>query len=259
MPAKGLYELEVFGASGGEASGKVDDETIVAKGGKGGHAISYREFAKGATIYVFCGGKGPGSKSGASANSVNGGGVGASTSGSFGATGGGATHIAGVSSALTSIQYSNKNNIYIVAGGGGAGGVSTKDNLTDTSGAINSTVTKGAHAGGDGGGDRGGDGSGGALGGRQVSTGAADNTNFGKGEGYVATSNNSTPTETTSGGGGGWFGGGKGTNGNSGAGGSGYVGGTAGYTFRDRYYRNVNEVGKNDGNGYAFIRYLGCQ
>ncbi len=111
---------------------------------------------------------------------------------------------------------------------------------------------KGGHDGGAGGGDRGGDGSAGALGGRQVSTGTSESTNFGLAPTIPSSSG------TYSGGGGGWFGGNYGYNGNSGAGGSGYVGGMPSFTFKKKYYRAINEAGKNEGNGYTYIRYAEC-
>ncbi len=261
-PAKGLYELEVYGAAGGDAVGKLDEETVTAKGGKGGHAKAYKEFTKGATIYVVCGSKGATVDKNSNTYSVNSGGGGASTSSDFGAVGGGATHIGNAAGYIgaNGLTYDKKSSIYIVAGGGGAGGIAHVD-IESTTGVANSAVAKGAHVGGDGGGDRGTNGSGGALGGRQISTGSIDSAGFGKGEGFTVSSSSSSTyiSDAVSGGGAGWFGGGQGTKGNSGAGGSGYVGGVPGYTFKDRYYKHLNEVGVNEGNGYAFIRYLGCQ
>ena len=55
-----------------------------------------------------------------------------------------------------------------------------------------------------------------------------------------------------------FFGGNTGTNGNSGAGGSGYVGGMPAFTYKKKYYRTTNEAGKNEGNGYTYIRYVQC-
>ena len=106
--------------------------------------------------------------------------------------------------------------------------------------------------GGDGGGERGGDGSGGALGGRQISTGSYEYTNFGCAASY------SGSNSTYSGGGGGYFGGNYAFKGESASGGSGYVGGVAAFTYNKKFYGTVNEAGVNEGNGYAYIRYVEC-
>ena len=74
IPQDGIYEFEVWGASGGEA--KVDD--IVAGGGLGGRSKGYKKMKKDEVIYVFNGGSPKGTSSGA-----NGGG-----NGSGGALGG---------------------------------------------------------------------------------------------------------------------------------------------------------------------------
>lgn len=259
IPATGIYEFELYGASGANATATLDNVSVTGKGGKGGHVKAYKKMNKGDLIYVCNGGKANNTSSG-----YNGGGSGYTyTSGSkhIGAGGGGASHIAlqlgtlgqsqSGSSVSKSLTYTYRENILLVAGGGGGAGVSMTE-FANTSGAINGGYTKGPHDGGDGGGDRGGDGSGGALGGRQSSTGTSADTNFGKG------ASNSSTTITSSGGGGGWFGGNIGTNGNSGAGGSGYTGGMPSFTYKKKYYRAINEAGKNEGNGYCFIRYVQC-
>ncbi|MCM1096939.1 MAG: glycine-rich protein [Ruminococcus flavefaciens] len=260
IPADGIYEFELYGGAGGDVSANVNNEQLTAKGGKGGHVKAYKRMKRGDLIYIYNGGRGNGSSAGA-----NGGGSGGSYSGSgssrhYGAGGGGATHVALCSGQLgssmtgdnadKSLNYSHRDNILLVAGGGGGGGISS----TSYSGYSDSTqnYTAGAHDGGDGGGDRGGDGSSGGLGGRQISTGSSEDTNFGKGASY------SGSYTTYSGGGGGWFGGSCGLNGNSGAGGSGYVGGMPSFTLDKVYYRAVSEAGKNDGNGYSYIRYIKC-
>lgn len=262
IPADGIYEFELYGAAGKEATGTVNSEIITAPGGKGGHVKAYKKMKKGELIYIFNGGK-PTTSNNAG---VNGGGPGYSYSGSGtsrsgGAAGGGATHITkyggtlgstitNSATASQSLDYLRRDNILLVAGGGGGGGVGGADNNTV---GIN-RVTSGAHPGGDGGGERGGDGSNSlSLGGRQVSTGSTDSFNFGK-----AQAQSSGSGSTYSGGGGGWFGGMVGYNGNSGAGGSGYVGGMPTFTHDKVLYRAINEAGKNDGDGYSFIRYIKC-
>ena len=234
IPQDGIYEFEVWGASG--AAAKVD--SLVAEGGLGGHSKGYKKMKKDEVIYVYNGGSPKGTSYGA-----NGGGNGYNYASSkqYGAGGGGSTHVAtkpyglGTNSS-SGPSYANRSSILIVAGGGGGGGI---DNGT-------------AHKGGDGGGERGGNGSGGALGGRQISTGSSPSENFGMGDYY------SSSSAASSGGGGGWFGGNYGMYGQSGAGGSGYVDGVAPFTHNGKYYPAETEAGVNEGNGRAFIRYVEC-
>ncbi len=234
IPQDGIYEFEVWGASGGEAKG----DNLVAEGGLGGHSKGYKKMKKDEVIYVYNGGSPNGTSYGA-----NGGGNGYNYASSkqYGAGGGGSTHVAtkpyglGTNSS-SGPSYANRSSILIVAGGGGGGGI---DNGT-------------AHKGGDGGGERGGNGSGGALGGRQISTSSSPSENFGMGDYY------SSSSAASSGGGGGWFGGNYGMYGQSGAGGSGYVDGVAPFTHNGKYYPAETEAGVNEGNGRAFIRYVEC-
>ena len=234
IPQDGIYEFEVWGASG--AAAKVD--SLVAEGGLGGHSKGYKKMKKDEVIYVYNGGSPKGTLSGA-----NGGGNGYNYASSkqYGAGGGGSTHVAtkpyglGTNSS-SGPSYANRSSILIVAGGGGGGGI---DNGT-------------AHKGGDGGGERGGNGSGGALGGRQISTGSSPSENFGMGDYY------SSSSAASSGGGGGWFGGNYGMYGQSGAGGSGYIDGVAPFTHNGKYYPAETEAGVSEGNGRAFIRYVEC-
>lgn len=235
IPQDGIYEFEVWGASG--AAAKVD--SLVAKGGLGGHSKGYKKMKKDEIIYVYNGGSPNSTSSGA-----NGGGRGSSYANSkqYGASGGGATHVAtgygelGYSGNNNGLGYNNRSRVLIVAGGGGGGGI---DNGT-------------AHKGGDGGGERGGNGSGGALGGRQISTSSSPSENYGAGDYY------SSSGTASSGGGGGWYGGNCGTYGQSGAGGSGYVDGVAPFTHNGKYYPAETEAGVNEGHGKAFIRYVEC-
>ena len=234
IPQDGIYEFEVWGASGGEAKG----DNLVAEGGLGGHSKGYKKMKKDEVIYVYNGGSPNGTSYGA-----NGGGNGYNYASSkqYGAGGGGSTHVAtkpyglGTNSS-SGPSYANRSSILIVAGGGGGGGI---DNGT-------------AHKGGDGGGERGGNGSGGALGGRQISTSSSPSENFGMGDYYPSSGT------ASSGGGGGWFGGNYGMYGQSGAGGSGYVDGVAPFTHNGKYYPAETEAGVSEGNGRAFIRYVEC-
>ncbi|MBD5537681.1 MAG: hypothetical protein HDQ99_18895 [Lachnospiraceae bacterium] len=229
IPQDGIYEFEVWGASGSDAKG----DNLVAEGGLGGHSKGYKKMKKGEVLYVYNGGT----------SRTNNGGYGNSYSSSkqYGAAGGGCTHVATRSGTIggtssSGLSYANRDCILIVAGGGGGGGIN------------NGTVNKG----GDGGGERGGNGSDGALGGRQISTGSSPSTNFG----YTSSYSSSSVAE--SGGGGGWFAGNYGLRGESGAGGSGYVDGVAPFTHNGKYYPAETEAGVNKGNGKAFIRYIEC-
>ncbi len=234
IPQDGIYEFEVWGASG--AAAKVD--SLVAEGGLGGHSRGYKKMKKDEVVYIFNGGSPNGTSSGANGGA---GGYSYSSSKQYGAGGGGSTHVGTKSGYLGStsssgLSYANRSCVLIVAGGGGGGGID------------NGTI----HKGGDGGGERGGDGSGGALGGRQISTSNSPSENFGMGDYYSGSGT------CYSGGGGGWFGGNYGLRGESGAGGSGYVDGVAPFTHNGKYYPAETEAGVNEGNGKAFIRYVEC-
>lgn len=241
IPADGIYEFEVWGASGSD----LVQGNVTANGGLGGHAKGYKKMNKGQVIYIYNGG----APSSTNYSGINGGAGGYTYSSSsstkhYGSGGGGATSImnrsgvistSGNSTTQQNYYKAREQDILIIAGGGGGAAILNV-----------STPNKG----GDGGGERGEDGSGGNLGGRQISTGANDYTNFGVAPNY---SGNGT---TYSGGGGGYFGGLYGLNGHSGAGGSGYVGGVPGFVYNKKFYGNLNEVGVNKGNGYSYIRYV---
>lgn len=248
IPATGIYEFECYGAAGCDATGTFNSKTYTGKGGKGGHVKAYKKMQKNDLIYIFNGGK----PTSYSYQGANGGAAGKSYNNAAGASGGGATHIATQTGNLGSgsLSYTTRQNILLVAGGGGGGGVGGQDQVNANY--PNQSFYLGAHDGGAGGGDRGGDGSNGALGGRQTSTGTSESTYFGQAPSIPSSSS------TYSGGGGGWFGGNYGQNGNSGAGGSGYIGGMPAFTFKKKYYRAINEAGKNEGNGYTIIRYAEC-
>lgn len=237
IPADGIYEFEVWGAEGSTAV----NGDLSGAGGLGGHAKGYKKMTKGDVIYVYNGGK-PTSVTNAG-NNGGGGGYTYSSSKHYGAGGGGATsimtrsgYLGNSNSSTQSTNFKNKEKEILIVAGGGGGGAITSAGAENTGGA--------------GGGERGGDGSGGALGGRQISTGTYEYTNFGYAESY------SGSNVTYSGGGGGYFGGEAGNYGQSGAGGSGYVGGVAAFTHNKKFYGTVNEAGVNEGNGYAFIRYV---
>ena len=242
VPASGIYEIELWGASGGDAEYTPSGGTkLVAKGGKGGYVKVYRKLKKGEYIYVQNGCK-PTSLYGGG----NSGGYGSSSGNNTGAAGGGATAVAFYSSynpndaahsSYSSNNYGVRDRYIAVAGGGGAGG-------------ITGNTAEGIHEGGYAGGEKGQNGSGTARGGQQVSVTNNDSDNFG-GQ-YYSTSG----SYTYSGGGCGWFGGEYGTNGQSGAGGSSYVRNSATFTFRGVRYKTVNTANVNEGNGRTHIKFI---
>ncbi|MBP3920888.1 MAG: prepilin-type N-terminal cleavage/methylation domain-containing protein [Bacilli bacterium] len=113
----GYYKLEVWGAQGGSANGKV--------GGYGGYSTGVVYLNKEDALFVAVGGVG-GTASGTNstvAGGYNGGGtakINYSTT-VYSGSGGGATHIATKTGLLSSLG-SSKDSILIVAGGGGGAG-----------------------------------------------------------------------------------------------------------------------------------------
>ena len=213
----GTYSLEVWGAQGGSI-----DSTYY--GGYGAYSYGEISLDTTETLYINVGGRGNVSNTTVVEGGYNGGGAG--TGGycngyRYGASGGGATHIATTSGLLNTLE-NNKESILIVAGGGGG------------------SSTYGARgAGGSGGGYKGSDGiftlnghsySQYASGGTQSSGGLRGNSyslqenlivgSFGQG-GDQATK----ACSEGSGGGGGYYGGGSAIFG-TGAGGSGYIANT---------------------------------
>ena len=236
IPQNGIYEFEVWGGSGGDAT----NGDIVAEGGLGGHSRGYKKMQRGDFVYIFPGGAG--NSADGTGTGANGGGVGGSDprNNRYGSGGGGGTHIATDSKAISQYsKYENRSAILIVAGGGGGGAID------------GTTVNKG----GAGGGEQGGNGSDGALGGRQISSYSEPGTNFGQAQSPYS---NAEKSYGMSGGGGGWYGGHYGVKGASGAGGSGYIDGVAPFTHNGKYYPAETEAGVNKGNGRAYIRYIEC-
>lgn len=237
IPQNGIYEFEVWGGSGSDAT----NGNIVAEGGLGGHSKGYKKMQRGDVVYIF-----PGGAADAIFAGANGGGEGGSDSrnNKYGSGGGGATHIATDSSVLKrtnsdSIRYEGHSTVLIVAGGGGGG-------------AINGTTV---NKGGAGGGEQGENGSDGVLGGRQISSSSDPAHNFGHAK---TVSLSSEKNYGMAGGGGGWYGGDYGSRGPSGGGGSGYIDGVAPFTYNGKYYPAETEAGVNKGNGRAYIRYIEC-
>ena len=229
----GTYEIEVWGADGGNAKH--------GTGGKGGYSKGTITVTSPTTYYVYVGGKG--NTAPANGNGGwNGGGVitGTFSSGNDGGTGGGGTDI------RTTQNTTYANRIIVGGGGGGADGYGT---------------WTGSH-GGAGGGLIGGAGvstrgpsyigqgatqTAGGAGGTQMPSYNVPPSGFGVGGGYNGTLGGCA-------GGGGWYGGGSGHWGGGSGAGSGYIGGvTDGVTIR---FGESNYVACPDpsGNGYAKIK-----
>ena len=252
VPASGIYEFECWGAEGGHASGTIDSVAMEAKGGKGGHAKVYKKMKKGQLLYVYLGGHPNGTISGGASN-IGGNGNSYASAKHIGAAGGGASYIATNSVSIHGMtdqsRYytSYKNEIIVIAGGGGGAGISASSYSNSTP---KNNYEKGPHNGGYAGGEKGEDGSSGSKGGHQTSEQYYEYTGWG----YI-TSPSST-SQTYSGGGAGWFAGDYGINGNSGAGGSSYVGNNPTFTYNGVRYKTINEANKNEGHGKAHIRFV---
>src|SRR5690554_96535 len=229
LPA-GSYEIEAWGADGGNTTGTNSNAGVAKLGGKGGYARGILTLTTPTTLSIYVGGKGnteglnvPGGFNGGG-NS----GDGTSTSGVCG-SGGGASDVRVGGNALT-------DRVIVAGGGGGAG-------YQECNGAAN--VISGGHGGGLTGGTpivgsyanrlgQGGTQTAGGAGGTEINYGATPGAgSFGLG------GNGGTATSTSgngAGGGGGWYGGGAGSHGyycaGGGGGGSSYIGGvTTGVTM----------------------------
>ena len=206
----GYYQLEVWGAQGGDATGS-DGSTRV--GGYGGYSTGVVELKKDETLYIGVGGKGV---TGTSTSTQNGGYNGGGNGLYHGGSGGGATHISTSRKVLSNLS---KGDVLIVAGGGGGAAVTNSVNCSDgghaggyigNSANVNAcTDTLGANGYGTGGTQ--------GAGGGSSATGATGS--FGLGASY----NQTNSSYGTGGGGGGLYGGGASTLAGAG-GGSGYVG-----------------------------------
>ncbi len=252
MLLPGVYEIEVWGADGGEGSNNDPATLGTTKGGKGGYSKGNYTVNTLTDLYIYVGGKGKSTTGTQYANGGwNGGGRGASSSPTniayYKGGGGGATDV------RTSQNTTYADRIIVAGGGGGAGGA----------GGTSSTAFGGN--GGYGGGISGQDGilapsqtTNNGKGGTQTAGGTGGiyssvsglQGSFGVGGDAYGTTNN----WPGGGGGGGWYGGGGGSlQAGSGGGGSGYIGGvTNGVTAQ------VSETGFAvnpiaDGNGYMRI------
>ena len=243
-PVDGNYKLEVWGAQG--------EGWKTVPGGKGGYTKGGYSINKEQTIYIAIGGYSSG---------WNGGGRNITTSGQWGAGGGGATSIQTslISDGQLYHYESVKNtDVVIVAGGGGGSEwyYTSSDKITPV--------------GGFGGGINGEDGfigySGnvtGAKGGTQISGGKSMNINTLSGTQTIVDGSFGRGGHTEGGdgggqGGGGWYGGGAADYGGGGGGGSGHIGDmlTNGETIAgNQTFPSPNggtETG-HPGNGYAII------
>lgn len=101
-PTSGTYQLEVWGAQGGENH---------SEDGRGGYSKGNISLSSGQILYICVGGQ----------NGYNGGGSPYAGFGSSGGWGGGATHISTTNRGLLTAFNSYRGEVLIVAGGGGGG------------------------------------------------------------------------------------------------------------------------------------------
>ena len=241
IPTTGLYKLEVWGASGGDAECYKGN----GYGGAGGYSYGYALLTAGDTLYVVVGGRGGNGVGAGGGAGFNGGGTTANNQEWYsgcGGGGGGATHIATRSGTLAALGSTS--GLLIVAGGGG-GGSAQKYN-------------DGSSHGGSGGGLNGGDASNGqyswlgsgatqtGTGRSQLYWGADGGFGYGGPSGHYA-----------GGAGGGLYGGRGGGQSNAGGGGSGYIGGVPAITYNGTAYSPSTTNGANSGNGRASILLVG--
>ena len=215
VPATGTYKLEVWGGAGGNGN-QSDYNAVSTYGGKGGYSTGELLLTAGQTLYVCVAGAGTSVPTGAVSSTTilpggyNGGGSKAlSTSGEYGSSGGGATHIA-TSPGILSTLSSDQSAVIIVAGGGGGHGEDDEQGGAGggTSGVVGSGQSSTATAGSQ------------TAGGTNASNSSA-NGSFGQGGNTIGDGG---------GGGGGWYGGASpsssessGSDGGGGSGGSGYI------------------------------------
>ena len=244
-PVDGWYEVNLWGAKGGDDFCPWAYRQDACDGGNGGYTHAEIYLRTNQSYYVYVG------SSGASGTSFSGAGYnGGGGSGMTSGAGGGATDIR-----LYSGQwYQNLGSRILVAGGGGGGG--------------SDYYNQGYRGhGGAGGGLVGQSGAGGLQGGTQTSAGPRGQFGIG-----------GTPGEDGGGGGGGWYGGGASTLGDiynagqadvkmwdqGGGGGSSYIGGQPGVAIRNTNtvpgnmnMPNISLTGQmvgNDGPCYCYVR-----
>lgn len=243
IPCSGGYKLETWGAQGGSINDV--NTSFKINGGYGGYSTGNIKFSKGKKIYINIGGNGANNCFSDSDNTAlclggyNGGGYGRGANSITGSSsGGGATHISSESGLLSTLE-NIKNDIYIVAGGGGGSGYSYGALYDGTEESKNRRVDGKGGSGGGNTGNSGTDEWGSVVNGTNqlgfLGTGATQETagkamvngtlyqnqsgSFGKG------GNQYQACCGGAGGGGGWYGGGGSSRCHGGAGGgSGYIG-----------------------------------
>ncbi len=164
IPKTGTYRLETWGAQGGS-------HTVEKHGGYGGYSLGTINLKINDNIFINVGGQGVINNSDVgkiTSGGYNGGGASFADATIFldyGASGGGATHIANKSGLLSSLE-NYKNNILIVSGGGGGSNADTSSNLSTGIGGKSGPNSGGGGSGyyGGGGGTRANDDSSGAGG-----------------------------------------------------------------------------------------------
>ena len=239
-PVSGTYKLETWGAQGGSHS-------VEKHGGYGGYSYGVIYLRNSDNFFINVGGHGIVNNSGVgqiTSGGYNGGGntsADANNYLNYGSSGGGATHIANKSGALSALE-NYKNSIYIVSGGGGGSNYDTDGLLTDgtggsgggivgnsgTSPVYNNVLLNGVFA----------------TGGTQNSSGIGANSSnvyFNGKNGAFGSGGESAANSGA--GGGGFYGGGGGAQANddsSGAGGSGYIGNSL-LTNKAMYCYNCEE------------------
>lgn len=113
VPNSGLYQIECWGAKGGD----LNISTVGNyRGGNGGYAKGIAKLRRGQTVYIYVGGT----------NGFNGGGTGGhyryddgAGAWTWGGIGGGASHVAVADYGQLPNYSSHQNDVLIVAGGGG--------------------------------------------------------------------------------------------------------------------------------------------
>ena len=236
VPFTGNYLLDAYGAQGG-AGGYGGQANV--PGGLGGRSYGYIYLTEGTVLYICVGGTGEYSTWATAAGGYNGGGAGYSTGSNYPRSGGGgATHIGLRNSTLR--EYGNTDGLYIVAGGGGAGGRLSAGAGGGESGGNGTGSYTTYHSSGYGGTQFGP-----GLNGFQEGVYGFHDAGFGYGGG-----DNGTTSALKAGGGGGLYGGGCGVaDFGDGGGGSGWI-------HPDMWSAKMMN-GQRVGNGIAYIQFIG--
>ena len=243
---KGSYQLEVWGAKGG-------DVYTVGGGGKGGYSKGILTLTSPETIYIYVGGAGGASTTVTTTPTAWGGwngGGGSCVSNGYGAGGGGATDIRLGGTSAT-------NRVIVAGGGGGAAMYSSSQPLSSggngggVAGANGDyTVSSGTTVVGGGGAGA----NGATPGFTYINFPLSSGTATGGGGGALSGATTNTHGQQGTGGGtGGSPGGGGGLTGCAGGGGGGYAGGGAGVTAASASATAVNNSACAGGGGSGYI------